>query len=135
MDAGRSRESRRLLEAILFDLEGVVYDYFCPEKVSASAGVALNQWLRCLQNLEAHEFDAARAAENCARWVEFFELYWCRDGLIENLPVTMETAFIERLEMRSGQRNRPGDDHQPINTASCASVGRTAWSDRVAVAG
>lgn len=108
MDAGWHGEARRLLEIILIGLEGLVYDYFCPENASAAARAALPLWLRCLAHDEGSGFDADAAARRCARWIDYYQLYWRHQAILDVLPASMEAGLIRGLEQEiSSVQQRP----------------------------
>lgn len=98
VDAGVYEESRRLVETILFGLEGLVYDYFCPDEARHPAREAVKQWLRCLNAVDESQFDPGRSATNLVRWLEFFELYLRRELIVSRLPEAMNAPFIDKLE-------------------------------------
>lgn len=98
VDAGVYGESRRLVEMMLYGLEGLVYDYFCPNEVRLAAAKAVDVWLRCLNGLGESRFDPGRIARHLVRWLEYFELFLRKDLVVSGLPEVVKTPFIEELE-------------------------------------
>lgn len=117
IDAGRPEQARRLLETILFGLEGVIFDYFCPDDVATAASDALESWLRSIGELTPHELDASQAARKCTRWIKSFDLYWEFARLLEHLPAIMEAPLVDELERHilDVERRRSSHDDRLLN--------------------
>lgn len=98
VDAGVYEKSRRLSEMILYGLESLIYDYFCPEEARYPAASAVEQWLRSLNALGESKFDPDRTAGHLMRWLEYFELHLRDKRVVAALPEAMERPLIDELE-------------------------------------
>ena len=100
VDAGFVREGRALLEVALFGLEGLCFDYFCPDDVQSTAADAVKYWLKTFEEIDGGDSGGQAVAEQFGIWIECFELVWWLDRIVEDAPGALHLPLIHSIEER-----------------------------------